>query len=725
MIDEPVHTSAAGSVSSPRAPVPAAAGERPIPDRRMARALWLVLIASIIGLFPFTIYSTFLVPIAATARTPESGIGFLRGLGGLAALVAGIALAPLLGRWPKRYVTVAALLLLATAGVLATTGTFAALTVFCLAVGVATALLTPALLALATSRFSGPGDIGRAATMVTATQSLAAVCAGPVIGVMGSWYGWQGALWITAALSVLIAAGFLLDRPRAVASSAPAAVPLGYAASFRAVRAQPGLLALIAVAGLRTASFMGYLAFLAVFYDDRFALTPATFTAVWTLSGASFFLGNYLTGRWVRDPGSVLGRHPRTVLSAGLLGALIAVLGVFHTSALLPALAATTLMGFGHAVVAAQVTTSIARRSGDLSAIAFSLNAAGMSLGVFGGALLGGAGLAAAGHTGLALALSLPTILALLLVPAAGARRDEAGPFAPATPRTPSPPGDPLPRAAADRPARRRTRLPRHPTGFRVPNNMKSEERNRGTAMRDGSEYSASAEYLHLLSMSAWAGMSGRVAAALRGTDFAVGTVVEFGAGTGLATDVLLDIAAPAPILAAEPSPQLRAVLLARLSGRGDRDRITVFPGGAAELPLPERVAAVVGINMIGHLAPECRRALFSELMPRLAPGAPVVFNVQPPDTAVEVPEWPPIAVTVGGLRYEGTGRAVPTGPDRVRWTMSYRTVDGDTELAHASAEYDWWIVSAEGLAAELRHAGAAVVRVDGDLVIARSSAVE
>lgn len=414
MIDDPVDTAAAAAGSSP-VPEPEKPGENPVSDSRMVGALWLVLAAAIIGLFPFTIYSTFLVPIAAAARAPESGIGFLRGLGGLAALVAGVAVAPLLVRWSKQYVAVVALILLAAASVLATTGTFAALTVFCLGVGIATALLTPALLTLATARVSGPGNIGRAATMVTAVQSLAAVCAGPVIGAMGSWRGWQGALLITAAVSVLVAVGFLRTRARGTARPAPE-VSLGYLASFRALRAQPDLLALITIAGLRTTSFMGYLAFLAVFYSDRFELTASAFTLVWTLSGAAFFLGNYLTGRWVRDPDSVIGRHPALVLTAGLLGALLAVLGVFHTTALLPALAATALMGFGHAVVAAQVTTSIARRSGDLSATAFSVNAAGMSLGVFAGSVLGGLGLAAGGHTGLALALSVPTVLALTLV---------------------------------------------------------------------------------------------------------------------------------------------------------------------------------------------------------------------------------------------------------------------------------------------------------------------
>lgn len=222
-----------------------------------------------------------------------------------------------------------------------------------------------------------------------------------------------------------------------------------------------------------------------------------------------------------------------------------------------------------------------------------------------------------------------------------------------------------------------------------------------------------------------WSQLAGRLAAALSGVDPGSGTVVEFGAGTGLGTEVLLDTLHPAPLLVAEPSAHLRAVLLARLSGRGDADRVTVFPTGAAQLPLPERVAAAAGLHMIGHLAPAERRALFTALMPRLAPGAPVVFNVQPPDTAVEVPETPPFGVTVGRLRYEGQGRAVPIGPDRLRWTMTYRTLDGDTEIARAVADYDWWTVSAATLAAELTQAGAAAVQVDDDLVIARAPASE
>jgi hypothetical protein len=238
------------------------------------------------------------------------------------------------------------------------------------------------------------------------------------------------------------------------------------------------------------------------------------------------------------------------------------------------------------------------------------------------------------------------------------------------------------------------------------------------------SGYGPSAEYLHLLSLPMWQGLRGRVAAALAGVGPHRGALVELGAGTGLGTEVLLDTVPGAPLVVAEPSAHLRAVLIARLAARPDAARITVQPLGASDLPLPERIAAVAALHMIGHLAPAERRALFRTLAPRLSPGAPVVINVQPPDTAVEVPEFPPVGVTVGTLRYEGTGSATPVGPDRLRWTMRYRTLAGDQVLTTATATYEWWTVPADTLAAELTAAGLKVERdpdvYGDDLVVAR-----
>ncbi|MDO3647858.1 MFS transporter [Nocardia mangyaensis] len=390
----------------------ASTGHHLLPDRRIVGTQWPLMLAAAIGLFPFTVYSTYLVPISQTVGASDAAVGFLRGLGGITALLVGVAAAPLLARWPKRRVSALALLVLAASALIATTGAFAALIVFCAGVGLATALLTPALLTQATESYPDPANAGRAATLVTATQSLAAVAAGPVIGALGLWRGWQGTLWITAALAVLLAAGFLrATAPRQL----PPAEPLGYLQAFRRLRARPDLLAMIMIAALRTTSFMGYLAFLAAFYHDRFDLSAQAFTLVWTLSGIAFFVGNYLAGKWCRT-GAGLGRYPRAVLTAGLLTALLAVLAVFHATTVPAAAVSTALLGLSHAVVAAQVTTLLAQHGADLTAVAFAVNTAGMSLGVFLGAVLGGAGLALGGHTGIAIALAVPVAVATLLI---------------------------------------------------------------------------------------------------------------------------------------------------------------------------------------------------------------------------------------------------------------------------------------------------------------------
>ncbi|RBO94002.1 MFS transporter [Nocardia puris] len=387
-------------------------GKQPLPDRRIIAAQGPLLLAAVLGLFPFTVYSTYLVPISDTVGAGEAAVGFLRGLGGITELFVGVAAAPLLARWPKRRVSALALITLAISGLVATTGVFAALIVFCAGVGLSTALLTPALLTQATESYDDPANAGRTATLVTATQSLAAVAAGPVIGMLGLWRGWQGTLWITAALAVVLATWFLRATPP---PTPPATKQLGYLEAFDRLRARPDLLAIIAIAALRTTSFMGYLAFLAAFYHDRFDLSAQAFTLIWTVSGSAFFAGNYLAGRWCRA-GEALGDRPRAVLTTGLLTALLAVLAIFHITALPAAALGTALLGFAHAIVAAQLTTLLAHRGGDLTTVAFAVNTAGMSLGVFVGAALGGVGLALGGHTGIAIALAVPVVVAVGLV---------------------------------------------------------------------------------------------------------------------------------------------------------------------------------------------------------------------------------------------------------------------------------------------------------------------
>jgi len=231
-------------------------------------------------------------------------------------------------------------------------------------------------------------------------------------------------------------------------------------------------------------------------------------------------------------------------------------------------------------------------------------------------------------------------------------------------------------------------------------------------------EYATAAPYVHLFSAPMWGELAPAWTAALAETG--TGTVIELGAGTGAATETILAAVPGAPVVVAEPSAALRAVLLARLATMPGGERVTVHPVAAQELRLPERVAAVAGVHMIGHLAPGERRKLFRALAARLTPGAPVVFNAFPPYTAEPVPPMPPMTATQGAATYRITGSAVPTGPDSVRWRTEYVTLLGGEIVDRVVTEYDWWVHSPERLAAELADAGLPA-RVDGDLVVGRA----
>jgi predicted MFS family arabinose efflux permease len=378
----------------------------------MAKRLWPFLLASTVSLIPFTVFGMYLVPIAAAADGSVAEIGGLRGLGGLAALVVGIALAPLVDRLARELVAAGGLALLGISAALGAIGNVFALAAFCLLIGASTSILGPSIGAAAADRFKSAAAAGRAATLVSATTSMMAMLAAPILAVPGIFWGWRGNLLAASVISLALSAAFFW-RGRGRKAPFKDTQRVSYLATYKALAKIPGALPLLAVAMLRTAAFMGYLAYLAAFYDEKFDLAPGWFALVWSLSGASFFLGNLFAGRYLASD------HPwissERMLLLGLSVALLSVAGFYFAPSLPLTLLLTSLMGAAHATVAACVTTLLVRRSGDLRGSALSVNAAGMSLGTFLGAAIGGAGLGVGGYPGLALMFASITLIGILL----------------------------------------------------------------------------------------------------------------------------------------------------------------------------------------------------------------------------------------------------------------------------------------------------------------------
>lgn len=397
-------------------------------DVRMVTALWPILLAAALGLVPFTVFSTFLVPIAEGANISTATMGSLRGLGGIAALLVGTAFAPLIDRIPKHWTAAGSLGLLGGSSVLGAAGHPLALAAFCLLIGAATAMLTPALIASAADHYATDAAAGRAATLVSATQSMTAMLAAPLVAAPAMLWGWQGDLLAVGVFAGVLAAVLLLRDPTRSVSSSQSSHKHGYWASLRSLTTVPGVVPFLFVAFLRTAAFMGYLAYLAAFYHERFDLSPGMFALVWTLSGTSFFIGNLVIGRAINQSGNTT--RIGWVLITGL-GIATAAMALCYLAPVLPlALICTSILGLSHAAVAACVVSLLVRRCGPLRGSALSINAAGMSLGVFIGAGVGGLSLGFGGYvaTGFVFAsLTLAGLVVALLGLRSGADPTEHG----------------------------------------------------------------------------------------------------------------------------------------------------------------------------------------------------------------------------------------------------------------------------------------------------------
>ncbi|RNG36080.1 class I SAM-dependent methyltransferase [Streptomyces botrytidirepellens] len=220
--------------------------------------------------------------------------------------------------------------------------------------------------------------------------------------------------------------------------------------------------------------------------------------------------------------------------------------------------------------------------------------------------------------------------------------------------------------------------------------------------------YERSAEYIDIMIADAWDAFAPSLAEALGGVDAVEGTIVDLGAGSGrgvrAACAALPD---DSPVLAVEPSPALRAVLLARVHEDARlRRRVTVDSGDALNTPLPDSIRALLAMNMIGHLPPGQRQELWARVAPRLAPGGRVILNLAPPTTPAHVPPSLMANLAMGDLTYEGWASAEPSGDHQITWHMTYRTLRQGRPLSEVTVEYAWWVLDEPELARELAEHG-------------------
>jgi hypothetical protein len=176
-----------------------------------------------------------------------------------------------------------------------------------------------------------------------------------------------------------------------------------------------------------------------------------------------------------------------------------------------------------------------------------------------------------------------------------------------------------------------------------------------------------------------------------------------------------------ASIVAVEPSKAMRTALNVRLANNaGLRKAVTVMPCAFEDANLPIRLGGCVASAVIGHFDEHGRRALWSALASRLAPGAPALIGVLPPTRPEPVPPTLYRSVPVGALVYEGWMEGEPVDDRRMLWTMTYRVRFGDDVVYEQQALSMWHTCGPDDIAAEAAACGLVDERPGPDHVVLR-----
>lgn len=241
------------------------------------------------------------------------------------------------------------------------------------------------------------------------------------------------------------------------------------------------------------------------------------------------------------------------------------------------------------------------------------------------------------------------------------------------------------------------------------------------TDLLDDPYAAATAEFYELLATAHWQRTGADLVGWLAGVDPSAGPIVDVGAGTGIGLRYLVSAVPGADVHAIEPSRAMRIALHTRLlldptlSGR-----VTVDPRPLKHA-LPDQASAVVLSAVLGHLDEIDRYRLWRFAAECMPAGAPVVVEVLPPERPVEVAPVRYAVRTVGRYTYEGWQSGEPADARTMRWTMTYRVLDGDALVAEESVRSTYRCWSPSDVRDEVTPFGLTVAE-HGDAVIVRSS---
>ncbi len=192
------------------------------------------------------------------------------------------------------------------------------------------------------------------------------------------------------------------------------------------------------------------------------------------------------------------------------------------------------------------------------------------------------------------------------------------------------------------------------------------------------------------------------------------GPILDIGAGSGAFTEWILAELPAGSALALEPSPAMRALLLARIAAHPEWfARVTVRPEAFFDATLPARIGGAIALGVIGHFDAGERAAVLAELASRLPAHGAVLVDLQHPERPQRVEPYEFTVATIGDVTYRGIAEAWPVSTEVMRWRMTYLSLEGERVLTEDTTEHVYHHPDPATVTAEAASVGLRAERLD------------
>lgn len=200
------------------------------------------------------------------------------------------------------------------------------------------------------------------------------------------------------------------------------------------------------------------------------------------------------------------------------------------------------------------------------------------------------------------------------------------------------------------------------------------------------------------------------------------GIVIELGGGTGRHTVTLARTLPESQVWTVESSPSMRAVLNAFLVENPDvLDRVTVEPSDIFAAQLPSHWSLVVGVHFLCQISAGERNKVWQLLHESLTPSGIAVFDRHyGPRSTSPVEKKLSATTRIGENVYERWFEMTPINKERLRTSVTYRMLRGDTMIREAVTVGEHSVIDESTILAELATCGLASELSDNWLIVSR-----